>query len=91
LSILITITIINLKEKTIGIVADQTMSVNERSQVNTPVGTVATTGIVTGFEILLTASVITLLVFSGVKTLFVVIKKARNLSSSVPAPLVLFI
>jgi hypothetical protein len=27
------------------------MSVNERSQVNTPVGTVATTGIVTGFEI----------------------------------------
>jgi hypothetical protein len=34
---------------------------------------------------------ITLLVFSGVKTLFVVIKKARNLSSSVPAPLVLFI
>jgi hypothetical protein len=29
----ITITIINLKEKTIGIVADQTMSVNERSQV----------------------------------------------------------
>jgi hypothetical protein len=46
----ITITIINLKEKTIGIVADQTMSVNERSQVNTPVGTVATTGIVTGFE-----------------------------------------
>ncbi|VVH65111.1 hypothetical protein BSPLISOX_2574, partial [uncultured Gammaproteobacteria bacterium] len=48
----ITITIINLKEKTIGIVADQTMSVNERSQVNTPVGTVATTGIVTGFEII---------------------------------------
>jgi hypothetical protein len=34
------------------IVADQTMSVNERSQVNTPVGTVATTGIVTGFEII---------------------------------------
>jgi hypothetical protein len=31
---------------------------------------------------LLTASVITLLVFSGVKTLFVVIKKARNLSSA---------
>jgi hypothetical protein len=28
------------------------MSVNERSQVNTPVGTVATTGIVTGFEII---------------------------------------
>ncbi|SHN93831.1 hypothetical protein BCLUESOX_1072, partial [bacterium endosymbiont of Bathymodiolus sp. 5 South] len=47
----ITITIINLKEKTISIAADQTMSVNERSQVNTPVGTVATTGIVTGFEI----------------------------------------
>jgi hypothetical protein len=36
----ITITIINIKEKTISIVADQTMSVNERSQVNTPVGTV---------------------------------------------------
>jgi hypothetical protein len=35
----ITITIINIKEKTISIVADQTMSVNERSQVNTPVGT----------------------------------------------------
>ena len=48
----ITITIINIKEKTISIVADQTMSVNERSQVNTPVGTVATTGIVTGFEII---------------------------------------
>ncbi|VVM17863.1 hypothetical protein BSPWISOXPB_9256 [uncultured Gammaproteobacteria bacterium] len=47
----IAITIINLKEKTISIAADQTMSVNERSQVNTPVGTVATTGIVTGFEI----------------------------------------
>jgi hypothetical protein len=40
------------EEKTISIVADQTMSVNERSQVNTPVGTVATTGIVTGFEII---------------------------------------
>jgi hypothetical protein len=35
---------------------------------------------------LLTASVITLLVFSGVKTLFVVIKKARNLSSSFSTP-----
>jgi hypothetical protein len=114
------------------------MSVNERSQVNTPVGTVAATGIVTGFEITagnsnnffkisptgkiqvagaglnyeskqnytvalkvnllpfkvnlsasppvisnvalpaLTASVITLLVFSSVETLFVVIKKASN-------------
>jgi hypothetical protein len=40
---------------------------------------------------LLTASVITLLVFSGVETLFVVIKKAEDLSSGVPAPLVLFI
>jgi hypothetical protein len=34
------------------------MSVNERSQVNTPVGTVATTGIVTGFEIIVQSKLI---------------------------------